>query len=113
MVHAVNPRITAEEDAILTASRTPDDPRMGSLWGMERIQAPEAWDIATAATNVNVAVVDTGVNYFHEDLTDNIVRDTENLFYIRFFPVKCIRTDINFICPKTKYGSLKKYLLNI
>ena len=81
MVHAVNPRITAEEDAILTASRTPDDPRMGSLWGMSRIQAPEAWDIATAATNVNVAVVDTGVNYFHEDLTDNIVRDTENLAF--------------------------------
>ena len=46
-VHAVNPRITAEEDSILTASRTPDDPRMGSLWGMKQIQAPEAWDVAT------------------------------------------------------------------
>lgn len=78
-VHAAAPRSIAEEDSILRATRTPDDPMFGSLWGMKQIQAPEAWDIATMATNVNVAVVDTGVNYFHEDLTDNIVRDTENL----------------------------------
>ena len=78
-VHSAAPRSIAEEDSILRATRTPDDPMFGSLWGMKQIQAPEAWDIATMATNVNVAVVDTGVNYFHEDLTDNIIRDIENL----------------------------------
>ena len=79
LVHAADPRLAPECDIILYATRTPSDPRMGSLWGMKQIQAPEAWDLATDATNVLVAVVDTGVNYFHEDLTDNVVRDRENL----------------------------------
>jgi subtilisin family serine protease len=36
------------------------------------IDAPEAWDIITNAPNVIVAVVDTGIDYNHRDIDDNL-----------------------------------------
>jgi len=52
----------------------PNDPYFtsGKLWGLEAISAPAAWDVITAASNVVVAVVDTGVRYTHEDLAANM-----------------------------------------
>lgn len=50
----------------------PDDPDYGRLWGMERIRAPEAWDVTTGTDEIVVAVIDTGIRYTHEDLVDNI-----------------------------------------
>lgn len=50
----------------------PNDPRYDELYGMERINAPDAWDITTGSSNFVVAVIDTGVLLTHEDLRDNI-----------------------------------------
>ncbi len=36
------------------------------------IDAPEAWDIRTDASNVIVAVIDTGIDYTHPELANNI-----------------------------------------
>ncbi|MGA2245389.1 MAG: S8 family peptidase [Verrucomicrobiota bacterium] len=53
---------------------TPNDPAFvnGTLWGLYAISAPAAWDVLTAATNIVVAVVDTGVRYTHQDLASNM-----------------------------------------
>jgi len=76
----------AEPDYIVRAAvTTPNDPKYldGTLWGLNNtgqnsgtvdadIDAPEAWDVMTSASNVVVAVLDTGVRYTHEDLAANM-----------------------------------------
>ncbi len=53
---------------------TPNDPRLGELWGLidsAGIDAPRAWDRHTGSSQVVVAVVDTGLDYTHPDLAAN------------------------------------------
>lgn len=47
---------------------TPNDPLYPQLWGMPMIGANKAWDMLTGNSQVVVAVIDTGVDYNHEDL---------------------------------------------
>ncbi len=54
------------------ALATPTDPRWGEQWGPAKIGLPAALDLATLRTPVTVAVVDTGVDLTHSDLTANI-----------------------------------------
>jgi subtilisin family serine protease len=67
------PLITSGSAAEL-APRLPNDPRFldGSLWGMEDIGAPEVWARTTGSFQTTVAVLDTGVDYTHPDLYENI-----------------------------------------
>jgi len=51
----------------------PNDPSYASQWFLNQasdkdIDAPEAWDIENGAPSIIVAVLDTGVRYFHKDL---------------------------------------------
>ncbi len=65
----------------VVATAIPNDPRFGELWGMHNtgaqgvedadIDAPEAWNTLTGG-DVVVAVIDTGVDYTHEDLAANM-----------------------------------------
>lgn len=77
MVEIAEPNYLVYEDAI------PNDPRFGELWGLHNtgqlggtpdadIDAPEAWDLTQGSNTVLVAVVDTGVEYTHQDLAGNI-----------------------------------------
>jgi subtilisin family serine protease len=67
----------------IRGSIVPDDPQFGQLLGMENtgqyggtpdadIDAPAAWDITTGSRDVVVAVVDTGIDYYHPDLAANV-----------------------------------------
>lgn len=59
----------AELDFVVTADETyPTDPSWGSLWGMQKIGMPRAWDASTGSTSIVVGVIDTGVDYAHEDI---------------------------------------------
>jgi subtilisin family serine protease len=61
----------------------PNDPLFAQLWGLHNtgqsggtpdadIDAPHAWSITTGSPDVVVGVIDTGVDYLHEDLVANI-----------------------------------------
>ncbi|MBI3996753.1 MAG: S8 family serine peptidase [Candidatus Omnitrophica bacterium] len=55
----------------------PNDPSYGELWGLQKIQASSAWDeftdpIAGPGQGVLVGVIDTGIDYTHPDLAQNI-----------------------------------------
>ncbi|KYG66739.1 subtilase [Bdellovibrio bacteriovorus] len=77
-----------EPNFIYRISKTPNDPMLGQLWGMKNIGQPDsqkkdgiagmdinaekAWDIQTGSRDVIVAVIDTGVDFNHPDLKDNM-----------------------------------------
>jgi thermitase len=50
----------------------PNDPLYKDLWGMKKIRAFKGWELTRGNHAVIVAVVDTGVDYKHPDLSDNI-----------------------------------------
>jgi uncharacterized protein YjdB len=73
----------AEPNYLVRAMETfPDDPDFDSLYGLHNtgqssgvidadIDAPQAWDLQTGS-DVVIAVIDSGVDYNHEDLRDNM-----------------------------------------
>lgn len=77
----------AEPNYRIRASAIPTDTDFALQWGLNNtgqtigiltgaadsdIDAPEAWDIRTDASGIIVAVIDSGVQYLHPDLTPNI-----------------------------------------
>jgi subtilisin family serine protease len=50
----------------------PNDTHWNQLWGMRQIDMPEAWQITTGNREIVVAVIDSGVDYTHPDLKDNM-----------------------------------------
>ncbi|MGH7827642.1 MAG: S8 family serine peptidase [Candidatus Binatia bacterium] len=77
----------AEPNYILRTTNTPDDPRYatGEMWGLNNfgqsggtpdadIDAPEAWNQTTGDSNVIVAIIDSGIDYNHPDLSANMFR---------------------------------------
>ncbi len=62
----------AEPNYEVSISAVPDDPDYSQLWGMQTVSAPQAWDITTGSSDVIVAVIDSGVDYTHPDLAENI-----------------------------------------
>ena len=76
--------VYAEIDQIIhLKATTPNDISYSQLWALNNtgqsgglsnadINAPEAWDISQGSNDVVVAVLDTGIDYTHGDLVDNI-----------------------------------------
>ncbi len=73
----------AEPNYLFTAQNVPGDPRFNELWGLYNtgqtggtsgadIKAPGAWNLSTGSSSVVVAVIDTGIDYGHEDLRANV-----------------------------------------
>ncbi len=60
-----------EPNFIYYAIKDVDDELFYSQKNMRRIKANEAWDISVGSDDVKVAVIDTGIDYNHEDLKDN------------------------------------------
>ncbi len=48
------------------------DPYLDRTYGLYKIQAPQSWEIHRGNSNVVVAVIDSGIDYTHEDLTVNL-----------------------------------------
>ena len=83
-----SPRVVyAEPNYIVHADLTPNDPRFGELYGMRNtgqtggtpgadIHAVNAWDIYTGDPNMLIGVIDTGIDYNHPDLVDNMWTNT-------------------------------------
>ena len=51
----------------------PNDPYWNLQWALRKIEADWAWNTTLGNRSVLVAVVDTGIDYYHEDLIQNYV----------------------------------------
>lgn len=87
----------AELNYIVSVFRTPNDPLFDKQWALNNIgqacppnnnsgtvdsdiDAPQAWDSRTDSNSIIVAVIDTGVDYSHPELAQNMWTDS-NGFY--------------------------------
>lgn len=81
-----------EPDYIVKGDLTPTDRRFldGTLWGLQNtgqlggvagadINVIRAWDLTQGDTNLVVAVIDTGVNYNHQDLRGQMWRNPDEI----------------------------------
>ncbi|MGK7932203.1 MAG: S8 family serine peptidase [Microcystaceae cyanobacterium] len=61
-------------DASNSPTVSVNDPSFSNLWGVRRIKADQVWDNLSGQETdaVVVGVIDTGVDYEHEDLADNM-----------------------------------------
>lgn len=66
-----------EPNMKLRLSALPNDPDWHLNWGLTKIEADHAWDTTTGNTSIILAFVDTGVDWNHPDLADNIWNNTK------------------------------------
>ena len=52
---------------------TPNDTNYASQWALTKISSTSAWDTTTGSNTLKIAVIDTGVNGTHEDLSGKII----------------------------------------
>jgi thermitase len=73
-IYKSNPNVLyAEPNYIFHADWTPNDPYFSTYqWGPQKVGAPSAWDVTTSNSNVWIAIVDTGVQYDHPDLSGKV-----------------------------------------
>ncbi len=87
-IHAFTDRIPANASSSFAGNKKPpiqprpaevlpliSDPDLGKVYSMARTQASAAWSYWRGNQNIIVAVIDTGIDYNHEDLAFNMWRN--------------------------------------
>uniref|UniRef100_A0A7C4QX15 Peptidase S8/S53 domain-containing protein n=1 Tax=candidate division CPR3 bacterium TaxID=2268181 RepID=A0A7C4QX15_UNCC3 len=67
-----NSLIYLEENKKIKISEIPNDTYFSNQTYLQSSNILKSWDINTGSQDIVVAVIDTGVNYLHEDLKDSI-----------------------------------------
>ncbi|GIV04439.1 MAG: hypothetical protein KatS3mg016_0014 [Fimbriimonadales bacterium] len=70
-----------EPNYLAFAFATPNDPSYGQQYGLARIQANLAWDIWQPQRTVYIAIIDTGIDSNHPDLTNKMRRHAGGAIY--------------------------------
>jgi subtilisin family serine protease len=64
---------SVERDYLAAVATAPDDPYYSAQWGLPRSGVPVAWALSTGDAAAPVAVLDTGVDGSHPDLTGQLL----------------------------------------
>jgi len=76
--YAKDPNIEyAEPNSLDRTYYVPNDPRYIEQWAHQNTHAEPGWDMERGDPNITIAIVDTGIDYNHEDLRDNIWYDEQ------------------------------------
>ena len=68
-----SPDPQAYDSGGLPSATYPNDPLFARQWGLEQINASEAWSQGARGAGAIIAVVDSGVDLAHPDLTEKLV----------------------------------------
>jgi thermitase len=69
-----NPKIEfVERNVVGYGELTPNDPGFPSQWHLPNIWAPSGWNVNTGSSSIVIAVIDSGVDSAHPDLSSNLV----------------------------------------
>jgi hypothetical protein len=69
-----NPHVRfVERNFLAHGGATPNDPGYGSQWYLPKISSPAGWDITKGSWNVPIAVIDSGVDPVHPDLSAKLI----------------------------------------
>jgi subtilisin family serine protease len=85
--------ISSEKKA--RATFVPNDPSLNLQWGLDAVNAYEAWDITGGSHEVVVAILDTGIDWTHPDIAPNIWSDSDGYHGYNFIANNRIPMDDN------------------
>jgi parallel beta-helix repeat protein len=69
----------AEPNYIYHTTATPNDSSFSSQWPHQNMQSELAWNITQGNESVIIAIIDTGVDWDHPDLADNMWNNTDEV----------------------------------
>ena len=72
------PNYTVSTGEVITAYYV-NDPNYPYQWGLQKVGIETAWGKTTGKQEIVVAVIDTGIDYTHEDLAANIWYNTDEI----------------------------------
>ncbi len=61
-----------QKSVVYKIDYTPDDIFVKEQYALEKIKIFDAWEITQGDTNIIVAIIDTGIDFLHEDLKANL-----------------------------------------
>jgi len=64
--------VPVDSDAVNSTNLSPNDPLYSQQWGIPAIQADKVWQTTTGDSTEIIAILDSGVDWKHPDLKDNI-----------------------------------------
>ena len=116
----------AEPNYVYQMFVEPNDPNFKYQWGLTKIGASNAWDVNKGDASVVIAVIDTGVDYTHQDLSGNIWSNDDEIpgngIDSDIINVSAINTIINIRYPdsdnpfgvgnKNRISAIKKVINN-
>ena len=71
--------IFAEPNYTIFCNMVLDDPHHADQWAFEKIEIPQAWDISTGISSSIIAVLDSGIDTEHPDITARIRHDEKEI----------------------------------
>ena len=76
-IAAVNGVRGVEPDRVRQPAAVPNDPGFADQWSHSLTNADDAWATTTGDSDVQVAVLDTGIDGDHDDLLDNLAEQVD------------------------------------
>ena len=67
----------AEPNYIFKAYLVPNDAKYSQQWAHQNTEAESGWDITSGSPDTIIAIIDSGMEYNHEDLKDNVWKDAD------------------------------------